>query len=325
MGLDFGFLNNRINGSFEYYFMPTTDLLMDRSLPGFTGYSTIVANLGQVNNKGIEISLNTVNIQNKNLTWSTTFGLSHNKNEIRHLYYQYEDVYDANGHLTGRKEIDDKRQGWFIGKPIGSIWDYEFIGIWQEGEEEEAAKYGQKAGDAKIRDVNEDYRIDEEDKVFLGQKTPKVRWSLRNEFNLFNNWDISFNIYSYLGHKEAITDYLNNFNYAGDFQNTYKRGYWAPDNKSNKYARLKSTVPGQEPKKILSKNFVRLENISVSYRVPSTITSMLQAKEISLYGTIRNVAVWTKEWDYWDPEITGPMPRTYTIGAIITFYQRNLS
>ncbi|MDD4438096.1 MAG: TonB-dependent receptor, partial [Tissierellia bacterium] len=322
IGLDFGFLNNRINGSVEWYYMPTTDLMMDRSLPNFTGYSMIVTNLGKVVNEGFEISLNTVNIDNKNLTWSSTFGLSHNKNQIKHLYYRYEDVIDEGGNITGTKEIDDVNKGWFIGKDIKTIWDNEFIGIWQENEAEEAAKYGQKPGDAKARDVNNDYKIDQKDKVFLGSESPKFRLSLRNDFTLYKNWDISFNLYSHIGQKKRSTEYLNYFTHEGDYRNTYKRDYWTPENQSNGYARLKSTRPSNiNPQKVINTSFVRLENISLSYKIPTQISSKLKAQDIRLYATVRNVAVWTfsKDWDYWDPETSGLIPRTYTIGASVTF------
>ena len=322
IGLDLGFLNNRINGSIEWYYMPTNDLLMDRSLPVFTGYSTIVTNLGQVTNQGFEFSLNTENIHNKNLIWTSTFGLSHNKNRIKHLYYRYEDVIDNEGKVIGQKEVDDVNRGWFVGKDISTIWDYQFVGVWQESEITEAAKYGQKPGDAKAKDVNGDYKITQEDKVFLGQTNPKFRWSMRNDFTLFKNWDISFNIYSSIGQKQATTDYLNYFDHQGDYSNTYKRDYWTPENQSNKYARLKSTRPSNiNPKKIINKDFIRLENISISYKMPQEVSNMVKARDINLYGTVRNVAVWTfdKDWKYWDPETGSLLPRTFTIGVNITF------
>ena len=324
-GLDFGFLNNRINGSVEWYYMPTTDLLMDRSLPNVSGFSSIVTNLGKVVNKGFELSINTNNIENKNFRWSTTLGISHNKNQIEHLYYRYEDIVDNEGNIVGQKETDDVGRGWFVGKDINTIWDFEMIGIWQENEAEEAAKYGQKPGDAKARDVNNDYRFGQEDKVFLGQRTPKVRWSMRNDFVLFQNWDVSFNIYSYLGQKDATTDYLNFFDFWGDYQNSPIRNYWTPENQSNSYARLKSTLPSNiQPKKVVRRDFIRLENISIGYRVPKKVTKLLRTQDIRLYGTIRNVAMWalSKDWsqaNYWDAETTGSMPRTYTLGASITF------
>lgn len=325
VGVDFGFLKNRINGSMEFYYMPTTDLLMDRTLPNISGYSSVVTNLGKVVNSGFEFSINSSNIDNKNFKWNTSFNLSHNKNRIEHLYYTYEDILDKDGNITQSKEVDDKGKGWFIGKPMGIIWDVEMIGIWQENEADEAAKYGQRPGDAKAKDVNKDYTISQDDYQFLGQRDPKIRLYLRNDFVLYKNFDISFNLYSYLGQKIASTDYLNNFDFSGDYYNTEKRDYWTPQNKSNSYARLKSKLPNNyQPKKIINGDFIRLENISLGYTLPQKTVNFLHAQKIKVYGTIRNVAIFafSKQWsksNYWDVETGGSMPRTYTLGASITF------
>lgn len=92
IGLDFGFFNNRLNGSIDYYHMPTKDLLVNRTLPILGGFDNVTTNLGEVLNQGVEVSLNSTNIQNKNFTWGTSFGLSHNKNQIKHLFYTYDEM-----------------------------------------------------------------------------------------------------------------------------------------------------------------------------------------------------------------------------------------
>ncbi len=139
-GLDFGFLNDRITGSLEYYTMQTHDMIMIQRLPSFTGFAFITTNLGQVDNNGVEFALNTVNIRNAKFQWNTTFGLSYNRNRITHLYYDQEDIKDANGNIISSKERDDINNGWFIGKPIGAIWDYRVTGIWQANEVAEAKR-----------------------------------------------------------------------------------------------------------------------------------------------------------------------------------------
>ena len=116
--LDFGFLNDRITGTMEFYTMNTNDMIMSQPLPVFTGFNNITTNLGQVNNTGFEFSLNTVNIKQKNFEWNTTFNFSYNKNKIKHLFYEYENVLDANSNVIGQKESDYTANGWFIGKPI---------------------------------------------------------------------------------------------------------------------------------------------------------------------------------------------------------------
>lgn len=325
IGLDFGFLNNRINGSVDYYYMPTTDLIMNQSLTSVSGYTSVTTNLGEVVNKGFELSLNTLNISKRNFDWSSTFTFSLNRNKIKHLYYEYEDIVDVNGNVVGSKEKDDISNNWFIGQPIGAIWDYNVIGVWQEHESEEAAKYGLVPGDAKIMDNYdpEARKYTNEDKEFLGQTTPKFRWTFRNDFTFFKDFSLSFNIYSYWGHKEATTVYMNNSKtngWSSNITNTYVRKYWTPERPSNKYCRLNSTNPQNvTPPLVMDKSFIRLDNISLSWNVPQKFLTPWSISSLRLYGSIRNVVVWTKEWEYWDPEITsGPSQRTFTIGASLT-------
>ncbi len=100
-GLDFGFLNDRITGSFDYYYTPTVDMIMNRSLPGYSGAARIASNLGKVLNKGFEITINTQNIKTRDFSWNTTFGFSKYKSEIQHLYYEYTTpVTDPQGNIT---------------------------------------------------------------------------------------------------------------------------------------------------------------------------------------------------------------------------------
>ncbi len=192
--------------------MPTTDLIMNQSLTDVTGFTNVTTNLGEVVNKGFELSLNTINITNRNFEWGSSFSFSLNRNKIKHLYYEFEDVIDANGYVVGSKERDDITNNWFIGKPISAIWDYKVIGVWQLGEEEEAAKYGVKPGDAKIKDNYdiESHTYTNEDKEFQGQTAPRFRWTFRNDFTLYRDLTLSVNIYSYWGHKATSTEFMNN-------------------------------------------------------------------------------------------------------------------
>ncbi|MEN6454548.1 MAG: SusC/RagA family TonB-linked outer membrane protein [Prolixibacteraceae bacterium] len=327
-GIDFGFLENRINGSLDIYKMSTTDLLVDRKLPDFLGFNAVATNLGEVQNKGFELSLNTRNMERDNFVWTTSLNFSLNRNKIVHLYYDYEDVLDADGNIVGNREKDDKDNKWFIGHDIASIWDYDVTGVWQLGEEEEAAKYGVKPGDVKIRDVNGDYKFNNEDKVFLGSTSPKFRWTLRNEFTLFKNFDLSFMMYSYWGHKSTYDRPLNKNGFI-DRTSSYVIGFWTPDDPTNKYARLYSDDKNLGAKFIRKKSFIRLDNISFSYNVPKRLVEQFDIVGLRIYGSVRNVAVWAPDWDYWDVEqyqdmyndnewTSGPSPRIFTIGVNLT-------
>ena len=112
--------------------------------------------MGEVRNKGFELSLNSVNIDHKNFRWSSSFIASLNRNEIAHLYGEMVDVLDKDGNVIGQREDDDIQNGWYIGHALDEIYDYKILGVWQENEREDAAKYGKEPGDFKIWDVNND-------------------------------------------------------------------------------------------------------------------------------------------------------------------------
>lgn len=335
LGLDFGFLNDRIYGTFEYYSMATKDMIMKRRLPGFTGFGEITTNLGEVQNKGFEISVNSLNMKTDKFEWRTTFGLSYNKNEIKHLYYDYEDVLDANGNVIGRKEMDDESNGWFIGKSIGEIWDYKVTGIWQVDEADEAARHGQKPGDPKVANIYTDDDVvnpdgsvtpvyNNKDKVFLGKTAPPLHWSLRNDFTLWKDFSFSFNIYAYMGHKSLSGNYLNQDNGGSMIENglnTFKKKYWTPENPTNKYGRLDAQGPSsvRSPGRLYDRSFIRLENISFGYTLPKNLTSRFDIEKVKVYGSVRNVAVWKKDWEYGDPETGNFGTRVFSLGLNLTF------
>lgn len=335
-GLDFGFLNDRITGSIEYYNMQTKDMIMNERLPSFTGFTNITTNLGQVDNTGFELSIRSLNINTPKLQWSTTFGFSYNKNTIKHLNYERENVLDAAGNVIGTKEMDDQKNNWFIGQPIGVIWNYRVTGIWQKDEAEEAAKYNQRPGDPKVaNNYTEDDIVladgtvkpvyNDKDKEFLGKKNAPIHWSIRNEFTLWKDFTLSFNIYSYMGHKSLETMYLNKDDDGGRMAygmvNLPKKEYWTLDNPTNKYARIEAKGPAgaENPGMLYNRSFIRLDNISVGYTIPQKWTQKYDIERIKVFGTVRNVATWAKDWEYGDPETGGLGARIYTLGLNLVF------
>ena len=336
--LDFGFLNDRITGTLEYYRMSTKDMIMGQRLPNFTGFESITTNLGQVDNNGLEIALNTLNIDNKNFQWSTTFSLSYNKNRIKHLYGDYEDILDASGNVIGKKEADYVGNGWFIDRPISAIWDYKVTGIWQKDEVEEAKIYGQVPGDPKVwnNPANDEYDADgnlkkviynNDDKVFQGQTAAPVTWALRNDFTLWKDLTLSINIYSRMGHKSLESMYLNNDDDGGGMTyrlvNKEAKEYWTVDNPSNEYARIEAQGPegARGARRLYNRSFVRLENISIGYTLPRQWTKRVDIERAKVYATVRNAAVWgSKDWEYYgDPETGNYASRIWTLGLNLTF------
>lgn len=320
VGLDFSVLDSRFTGSVEWYYKKTHDMIMNQRLPNFTGFSSITTNLGEVTNSGFELTLNSRNMEIKNFTWNTSFGFSYNKNRINHLYYEY----DENG-----KEINDTSNKWYIGKPVGEIWDFEVDGIWQLNEATEAAKVNQKPGDPKVvnhymADDKEDGTpvYNDKDKVYQGTTAPPIYWNLRNDFTFLKDFTFSFSMYSYMGHKSQAGYYLNGDNSGSMFtqtSNTYKKEYWTPENPTNDYARLNAVGPSGATgvQKVYNRNFVRLDNITLGYTLPVKFTRKYQIEKIRLTAGVNNVCTFDS-WDYGDPETGGYSNRQFQFGINVT-------
>jgi len=316
LGIDFSILKTKLTGTLEMYMMSTTDLLVKRSLPPFLGFEYVYDNLGQVDNKGFELTLNSTNFERNNFIWRTTANFQMNRNEIVSLYGDL----GENG-----REVDDLTNKWFIGHPIDQIWNYKTQGIWQSNEADEAGVYGVKPGDFKIQDVDGDGKFTNADRQFQGYTEPRFRWSLRNEFTLFSNFDVSFMLYSYLGHSDKFNQMKNRDGFL-DRSSSYVTPYWTEENPNNEWARLNSSEGGAGGFDVYrKKSFVRLENISVGYNFPKQLTEKAKITNLRIYGNIRNVGYFAPKWEFWDPEIdftdpanSGPVPRYFTIGIDVT-------
>jgi len=307
-GLDFGVLNNRLNGSIDVYNKKTTDLLVRPALSTVTGYSNYYSNLAEVNNKGLEISLNSRNITEGKVTWNTSFNFSLNRNKIIRL----------------ASTSNEPANGWFIGKDIDVIWDYKILGVWQENEMTEAAKYSKsaiKAGDFKLEDVDGNYLYDDNDKQYLGYKTPRFIWAMRNEFNLFKSFDFSFQLISNWGQQRQYNQAKNQPGSVGFARMTsYIQPYWTPSNPINDYARLNSGTSGTSFTVFRKSSFVRLNNVALAYTLPQSILEKVRVKNAKIYVNANNAAVFSS-WKYWDPQNDpddGPTPTFYTLGLNIS-------
>ncbi|PCH67917.1 MAG: SusC/RagA family TonB-linked outer membrane protein [Bacteroidales bacterium] len=284
VGIDYGFFNNRINGSIDVYQRDAKDLIMKRQLPETSGWGSIWDNVGWVRNKGIEIGINSVNIQTDNFTWSTNIIFDSNKNEIIELY--------------GEKK-DDVGNGWFIGEPIQSNYDYQFDGIWQLDEADLAALYGQTPGQVKVKDLNDDKIIDSKDKKIIGQRTPKWSGSITNTLK-YKNWDFSAYVYTRHGQQLYSTFKSTFMSLEGNYKNV-DVDYWTDNNPTNKYPQ-----PGNKGKyfnnfRYSDVSFVRVGNISLGYSIPKPALAKLNMSRLRCYFTMTNPFTFTS-YEGFDPE-----------------------
>lgn len=337
IGLDFGVWHNRITGSIDLYSRNTTDMLVGRSLSAIQGYnsnyidgltskdkSSVLTNLGQVNNRGFEISLNSTNYTSKNFNWSSAATFTVNRNKIVHLYGAVP-VTDAAGNVT-LVESDDKGNGWFINHDINTVWDYKILGVWQANETAEAAKYtgaGIKPGDFKLEDVNGDHLYTDADKQFLGSTTPQFQWSLRNDFNFLKHFDFSFLLVSNVGQLAQLNEAKNNPGSVGFLrQSSYVLPYWTADNPLNDYARLVSGSNGTSFNVWRKSSFVRINTVSIGYNFDKKLVQRIGIQNAKIFASANNPYVFTS-YPFWDPQNTGsnagPTPRIFSIGLNATF------
>jgi TonB-linked SusC/RagA family outer membrane protein len=316
-GLDFSILKGLLDGSLEYYKMNTLDLLVDRKLPDLTGFASVATNLGELENKGVEFTLNARIMDKENFKWRGSFNISYNKNVIVHLYGDMVPVKDASGNVIGEKEGDDVSNKWFIGHSNTQVWEPKIIGVWQKGEEAEAIKYGQYPGDFRLEDVDGSGKINELDNQFQGNTVAPVRWNLRQEFNFYKNFDLSMSFYAANGHVGAYNVAKNRDGFP-ERVNAYITPYWTPENPINDAARIYSNEGGAVFNVWKNRSFVRFDAISLAYNLPANILKKIQVANLKLVGSIRNVGFWAPDWKYWDPETSGPSPRMFTLGINLT-------
>ena len=318
LGADFNLFNGILDGTIEAYDMSTTDVLVNRELPTITGFNRVYANLGEVRNKGMEITLNSLNIKHQNFEWRSGLIFSMNRNKIVSITGEKFDVFDKDGNIIGQKEPDDKTNNWFIGQSKDVIWDYKILGTWKVGEETDAAKWNQAPGDFRLHDRVEDGLLTDEDKQFLGYRTPRFSWTLTNNFKIYKNLEASFILYSLWGHKAAY-DLAKHDNHIEDRRNSWDIPYWTPNNPLNNYARLRSApAKGVNYTAWFDKSYIRLENVAFAYRMPKILLQRTFINDLKLTFHIRNAALWSPEWKFGDPEDGTRAQRIYSLGLNLT-------
>jgi TonB-linked SusC/RagA family outer membrane protein len=313
LGIDYGLFNNRITGDINLYKTNTSDLLLNRSISSVQGISSIIQNIGETQNKGIEFSINSNNIAKGNFKWTTNANFSYIKNEIVSL-----GQYDQTG-----KPIDDVANSWFIGKPINVNYDFVWAGTWQLDETAEATKWNTKPGFVKLKDRDGDYQLTGADREIIGQQDPKWIWGLTNSFS-YKNFKLNVFIYGI----EGVTknnSYMSDYVYADVRRNTVKKNWWTTTNPTNDWIindlnadRMDGLLDGYYQ----NASFVRIKDITLSYDLPSKFLDRIKIERLRLYVTGRNQFTFTK-WTGLDPELSDqeaiPLQKEVLFGLSLGF------
>jgi TonB-linked SusC/RagA family outer membrane protein len=310
LGLDFSLFNRRISGVIDVYKSKTKDLLMSRSVPTVTGYSTTLQNVGQTSNQGIDISINTVNLTRKSFQWTTTLNASWQKEKIVSL---------ANG------AQDDINNNWFIGQPIGVIYGIRANGLWHLSDSTEFKKFNANgssfsAGNVRAVDQNGDNKIDaNNDRVIIGSTRPKWIVGMTNNF-VYKNFEFSIFIYGRLGYM---------FNTGGEAMvarsSTRALNYYTELNPNAEFQKpIYSTGTGDlysGSLGFLDASFIKIRNISASYNLDPKVAKKLNMSNLRIYLQVANPGDLFSKIKYLDMDSGGSMSynRGFTFGINAAF------
>lgn len=312
VGLDFEVWKQRVSGSINYYVSKTKDLLLPRSLPSSSGFTTVLENVGSTENKGLEILVSFKDIvPSKDFHWQADLTFSRNRNKITELF--------GDG-------LDDLGNLWFIGKPINVFYDYRKIGIWQTDEADLAESYGFEPGQIKVEDINDDGVINADDRTILGNVAPDWIAGLTTRMS-YRGIGLSVVLNTRQNNMIYSEWYENNNRLAGRYNNI-DVDYWTPENPTNDNPRpnvsqesafLGSTLAYKDV------SYVRVRNVALSYSLPESILNKLQMKDITINLTAENPFTFTK-YKGMDPEFESngqralyPSTKLYAIGLNLTF------
>ena len=319
LGFESAWLTNRLFVDLDLYSSKTTDQIFVRTIPVMTGFSTQLASLGEVGNKGIELTVRTVNIKKKDLNWSSALIFWKNQNKLIHLYRE-----DKNGDGI---EDNDIANNFFIGKSLDAIYGFKQDGIVQTTDTGYTALTGAAPGAPKYVDLNGDKKIDANDRTILGYRKDNIRLNLSNtvrykNLELYvmlsgifggNNYYLQSNTAAYM------TSGTGRFN-----DNTISKPYWTADNKSNAYPSAYFSGDSRF-QGLQSRSFVRIQDISLSYNVDTKWMKSVQLNSFKLFLAVKNLARFTN-WVGGDPETgttvqanTFPVATTYSIGGTLGF------
>lgn len=354
LGLDFGFLNNRIEGTIEWYNTDTKDVLYERSLPyssgGFTTKTPykMTGNFARIENTGIELTLFTRNIETKNFRWNSTVTFAKNTEKVKEI------------NLGSGTTVDNlKSLNLFVGHPAEVIYGIKKLGVWQLGEEADAAVFGLAPGDTKVQthltkvsdgvwvdytketpveyNATNQYTVSsktgsDDDRVIIGQRNPKWTAGFNNSF-YFRGFDLNVLMTARWGQWIdskilGYFDYGTKYTAMPDIYNC-----WTPENPTNDFPRyyLQRTTSKTDPKQLESlryvdASFVKIKNITLGYSLPKDLFQKAGLSNLRVYATIYNPVIMTKSHllKGSDPEIGGdndsfPLYRQMVFGVNVSF------
>ncbi len=308
LGIDFSFLKGRIGGTLDLYTSTTNDLLMLMTVPSLSGYPSMMDNIGKTSNKGIEVTLNTIPVLTKDFMWQSNLNFAWQKDKIEEL---------ANG-----KE-DDINNAWFIGESISVFYGYDNAGLWQESDAEEMAKFNENgeafsAGMVRPVDQNGDYKINDEDRVILGNCNPRLTAGWSNTLT-WKGFELSLELHGRF-------KYMISTGGEGQLGMYQQReiDYWTPSNTGAEWQKpIYSTGGGDKKAALLGfkdASFIKVRNLSLAYNFDKQFCKTLGIGGAKVYVQGKNLGMLYSSVDFMDLD-TGATyyNRGFTVGLTVDF------
>lgn len=319
LGLDVSMFNERIRIETDIYRKNTSDLLLDASLPGSTGYTRQFNNIGKVRNEGVEFTLNTTPIKTKDFTWAANFNISFNRNKVLELAENELSL------LTSQYWGDDWAliPGYIakLNKPVAQFYGYIYDGVYkyEDFNQLSATSYVLKdnitangesrgniqPGDAKYRDLNGDLVIDNNDRTVIGNPLPIHTGGFSNNFtyknfdlNVFFQWSYGNDLYN-ANRLMLETGPRYNVNQFASYANR-----WSPENQDSDIPGIRGTsISAYSTRIVEDGSFLRLKTVQLSYSLPSNLMKSLKIKSAKVYMAAQNIVTWSNYSGY-DPEVS---------------------
>ncbi len=314
-GVDATVFNQRVNLTADLYYSKTRDLLLDVPIPILTGFSSTLTNIGELENRGIEINLSTRNIDRK-FKWTTDFNIFANRNKVLKLGENDAPIDINVSSMTSRTAV---------GKPIGMYYGYVIDGVIMSQAELDKGDYpvweGSEPGDPRVRDVSGDKKINSNDRTYIGNYQPDFSWGMTNTF-AYKGIELSVMLRG--SHGGEVLNHNARFlksGVGGGNRNMYKEvsNFWKseaePGNgKIPKPRMLPTTVRDFGSSYwVEDGSFVRIQNIRMGYNLPKNIVSQMKMGAMKLYLNMENVYV-SSDYLGYDPEGS-----TYQTGVLVGF------
>lgn len=310
LGIELGFLNNRITIDAEVYNTDTRDLIVNRSIDASLGYTNMYDNLGIVQNRGLEITAGYDVIRSNAFQWNVNVNFSSNKNEIKRITGEV----DEEGN-----PIDDINNNWFIGQPINVYYDYEFDGIWQLDDDiANSHMPDAEPGDIRVVDIDENGEIDSDDRIIY-IRDPDFLASFNSQME-FIGFDLSLDFFWRKGGRRYNSKYGGGL--GGGASNAMNVGYWTPENPSNEMPRPRLTyIYNISTLQYQDASYFRLRNLTLGYTLPQDLLGRAGIKDLRVFTSLTNYWTVTDFLSYGPEHGAGsyPEPKTVQFGANLTF------